>query len=173
MAGHQHWVVTTWHRCVSKLPGTQPLDLMSSHVISCHVISCHVMSCHVMSCIARASKICCKHGCTTAVPPDHCSGCVPGHLIPVQPTDRNGRAHTQQVRHRAAEFRIDPGRVGVLGVSAGGHLPAPGQSSATPLTSPLYLIGVSIGMERGCQQNGASPWRELCHSADALSLRPY
>src|SRR5919201_5903738 len=40
------------------------------------------------------------------------------HPIPLQDAQRAIRT----VRHRAKEWHIDPGRVGILGFSAGGHL---------------------------------------------------
>jgi acetyl esterase/lipase len=42
------------------------------------------------------------------------------HLAPLQDVQRA----IGIVRHRAAEWKIDPGRIGVLGFSAGGHLAA-------------------------------------------------
>ena len=47
-------------------------------------------------------------------------GWNPAHLAPLQDAQRAMRV----IRSRAAEFRIDPARLGVLGFSAGGHLAA-------------------------------------------------
>lgn len=42
------------------------------------------------------------------------------HPVPL----RDARRAIRTVRHRAAEWNVDPGRVGILGFSAGGHLAA-------------------------------------------------
>jgi acetyl esterase/lipase len=47
-------------------------------------------------------------------------GWVERHLVPLQDSQRAMRL----IRSRAADFRIDPARLGVIGFSAGGHLAA-------------------------------------------------
>ncbi|MDB5951069.1 MAG: alpha/beta hydrolase, partial [Massilia sp.] len=60
-----------------------------------------------------------------------------GHPAPLQDALRAVR----MVRSRAAEFGINPARVGVLGSSAGGHLAA---SAGTLFDHPLVPTGAAL-----------------------------
>jgi acetyl esterase/lipase len=73
-----------------------------------------------------------------------------GYLLPVPLLD--ARRAVQTVRARAADYKIDPNRIAIIGFSAGGHLaalasvqPVPGDAAATdPVervnSRPNYLI---------------------------------
>ena len=65
-----------------------------------------------------------------------------GHPAPLQDVLRSVRL----VRSRAAEFGIDPGRIGVMGASAGGHLAA---SAATLFDAPEGRTGAALDAVSG------------------------
>ncbi|PAZ01861.1 MAG: alpha/beta hydrolase [Opitutia bacterium AMD-G3] len=74
-------------------------------------------------------------------------------------------------RARAAEWKIDPQKVGIIGFSAGGHLAATAATHFTPENRPDFailiypVITMSIGTHGGSKKNllGATPSEELAN----------
>src|SRR5436305_9462135 len=67
------------------------------------------------------------------------------HLVPLQDAQRAMRL----IRSRAADLRIDPARLGVIGFSAGGHLAAHlAPAFATPTYAPVDGAGPPPGPPR-------------------------
>ena len=74
-------------------------------------------------------------------------------------------------RTRAAEWKIDPKKVGIIGFSAGGHLAATAATHFTPENRPDFailiypVITMSVGTHGGSKKNllGATPSDELVH----------
>jgi len=74
-------------------------------------------------------------------------------------------------RAHAAEWKIDPKKVGIIGFSAGGHLAATAATHFTPENRPDFailiypVITMSIGTHGGSKKNllGATPSEELAN----------
>ncbi|MEY3829974.1 MAG: hypothetical protein RL636_1675 [Verrucomicrobiota bacterium] len=74
-------------------------------------------------------------------------------------------------RAHAAEWKIDPKKVGIIGFSAGGHLAATAATHFTPENRPDFailiypVITMSIGTHSGSKKNllGATPSEELAN----------
>ncbi|MEY4798992.1 MAG: Acetylxylan esterase precursor, partial [Verrucomicrobiota bacterium] len=74
-------------------------------------------------------------------------------------------------RTRAAAWKIDPKKVGIIGFSAGGHLAATAATHFTPENRPDFailiypVITMSVGTHGGSKKNllGATPSDELAH----------
>ena len=82
------------------------------------------------------------------------------HLVPLQDTQRAMRT----IRARAADFRIDPKRLGVLGFSAGGHLAA---DLAVAYDERTYAPVDEID-----RQSAKPAWAGLVYPVTSLQPRP-
>jgi acetyl esterase/lipase len=85
----------------------------------------------------------------------------------------DGRCAVQLVRERAPEFRVDPGRVGLMGFSAGGHLTMQvvldSDDTARPdFSAPIYASMNHVAMTG--PPEGAGPAFIVAATDDQLGL---
>ena len=90
-----------------------------------------------------------------------------GHDYTVETAVADARQALRVVRSRAGEWGIDPGRLGMMGFSAGGHLSASvGMKSGSPETRPDFLVLAYTALPDELNVTGDTPPAFLVHADD-------